>query len=65
MIRSLEGIRNTRTMAFVIGALLVVAALFAVVAVGFRGRDVARGAAAMTAPVPAARSQPPIVSARP
>jgi len=48
VIRSFEGVMNKRVMSFLAFALLVVLVLILVVAAGFRGTDVARGAAALT-----------------
>jgi len=57
VIRSLEGVTNKRTVAFVIAGLLVFAFLIGVTVVGFRGQNVQGGAAAMTRPS-ATQTQP-------
>ena len=61
VIRSLEGVMNKRTMTFVIAGLLVFAFLIGVTVIGFRGRRIGQGAAAMTQPA-ATETQPKAVS---
>jgi hypothetical protein len=62
VIRSLEGVTNKRTMAFVIAGLLVFAFLIGWTALGFSGRRIWQGTAAMTLPA-AAQTAPATVSA--
>ena len=48
LIRSFEGVTNTRVMSLLAVAVGVVLALILIVAAGFRGADVVQGAAALT-----------------
>ena len=48
VIRNLEGVKNKRTMVFVIVGFIVFAVLIGVIVGGFRGRDISKGAAAMS-----------------
>ncbi len=59
VIRSLEGVKNKRTMAFVIVGFIVFAVVIGMVVGGFRGRHISQGAAAMSEQAGQAQPKPP------